>query len=216
MCQDHQFWLNWWVNFAVAFGTIGAVVFALFGDFIKARRFPPKLRLRLKNRKGEKTPVYYTEKDAMGKEIQRTDDARYYHLVVSNEARWSKSTETEVLLKKIEECVHNKGYQTTWSGEVPLEWTRSILYGRGRTVGSAKSCDLCSVGKKIWFRIQVLNPPGSLKYLYTKKTSLILTIQAQGVESDSPDTKFKIEWDGLWDDDDDKMLHHLIVKELID
>jgi hypothetical protein len=50
---EQQFWWNWWVSFAIAFGTITAVLVALFGDWFKARIFPPKLRLSYPTQGGE-------------------------------------------------------------------------------------------------------------------------------------------------------------------
>ena len=37
---DCHFWWNWWVNFAVAFGTLLLAAVALFGDKLASEVFP--------------------------------------------------------------------------------------------------------------------------------------------------------------------------------
>lgn len=49
--------MNWWVNVAVAAGTISAVLVALFGEAFRTKFFPPKLSLELANSNGEATRV---------------------------------------------------------------------------------------------------------------------------------------------------------------
>lgn len=46
---------DFWINVAVAVGTIGAVWATLFGKWFRAKVFPPKLLLRLHDPEGEST-----------------------------------------------------------------------------------------------------------------------------------------------------------------
>jgi hypothetical protein len=79
---------------AIAVGTIGAVVVALFGGWLRARLVPPKLALRLVDDRGRETPVLLT---APNGDIRKTV-GRWYHLRVVNERRWSPVTEVQVFL----------------------------------------------------------------------------------------------------------------------
>ena len=210
----NQFWWNWWVNVIIAAATVSAVLLALFGDIIKARLFHPKLALRLKNSTGEKTKVFYKTKSSDGRDIQTEEDARYYHLILSNNARWSKSNNTQVFLQKLEETDPDKKFQTKWDGEVPMEWLHHSLYPITRTVGSEIHCDLCSVGQNKWIRLHPVLAPATLKYIYQTKVNLRLTLQAKGDEGDSQKIKISIAWDGFWDGDETEMAKHLIIKNV--
>ncbi len=55
------------VQVAIAVGTIGAVVVALFGGWLRGHLVPPKLILKLKNTEGSMTPVTLTEPDGSTK-----------------------------------------------------------------------------------------------------------------------------------------------------
>jgi hypothetical protein len=105
-----MFWWNWWVNVAVATGTITAVLVALFGDAFRAKFFPPKLSLELANRNGEATRV----QGSAGQE-----EARYYHVRVSNSRRWSPANQVQIVLLQVEEPDPNRNLQVVWRGDIP-------------------------------------------------------------------------------------------------
>jgi hypothetical protein len=81
MSPDNQFWWNWWVNFAVAFATVAAVLVALYGEQWRANLFPPLLQLRLLGSAGERTELRRANGDV--------DDVRYNYVQVSNARRGS-------------------------------------------------------------------------------------------------------------------------------
>src|SRR5712691_4753665 len=84
MSAESQFWWNWWVSLGAAIATLAAVLVALFGDWIKARLFSPKLVLSLRNATGERTTVTLQWQTEQGLQ-QRIEEARYYHVRVSNQ-----------------------------------------------------------------------------------------------------------------------------------
>jgi hypothetical protein len=45
--MGREFWWNWFVQLAIAIGTIGAVIVALFGNRFRAFLLPPRLKLSL-------------------------------------------------------------------------------------------------------------------------------------------------------------------------
>jgi hypothetical protein len=75
-----------WVQEAGVLGTWVIGVLALFGDRIRAWCFKPKLRLELKSDVGSYSPQREREN---GKEVTR--HARYYHLRVTNRAKYPKA-----------------------------------------------------------------------------------------------------------------------------
>jgi hypothetical protein len=48
---------KFWVDVVIAIGTLAAVVVALFGEWLRARMFSPKLTLTLASPRGDPTPV---------------------------------------------------------------------------------------------------------------------------------------------------------------
>jgi hypothetical protein len=88
-----QFWMNWWVQLAVALCTLLAVPVALFGQGFRAKFFPPRLSLTVADPDGEKTKVRITwTENNISKE--RLEDARYYRLSVSNARHWSPANQS--------------------------------------------------------------------------------------------------------------------------
>ncbi|PYT66222.1 MAG: hypothetical protein DMG39_27220 [Acidobacteria bacterium] len=81
---DQQFWWNWGVNLSVAVFTFLAVLVALFGEKLRARFFPPILKLKLLRKEGEKAPLTRLNEQGV---VEHVDDSRYYHLHVWNERR---------------------------------------------------------------------------------------------------------------------------------
>ena len=143
------FWWKWWPQVAVAVGTIGAVLVALFGQAFRAKFFPPKLSLRLENTSGEA--------------IQESAwKARYYHLRVSNSRRWSPAHEVRVVLLREEEPGPNEELQVTWSGNVPLIWKNQPVHPLLRTIGPSAWADLCSVKESKILRIHPMIRPNNL------------------------------------------------------
>jgi len=214
MNTDCHFWWNWWVNFGIAIATFAAVLVALFGDNIKARLFHSKLLISLRNSTGEKTKVHFNWTNEKGEQEQRTEDARYYHMRVTNQARWPSSNQTQVFLQRVEQPGPDGALQIKWDGEVPMEWTHQSIYPLARTIGPDAYCDLCSVGEGKWIRLHPVIAPNSLEIIYRTKTVLVLSLQAKGNEGESPIARFKIAWDGIWEDGETEMARHLVVKDI--
>lgn len=213
MNSDCHFWLNWWVNVAIAIATFSAVLVALFGKRIRAQWFRPKLTLTLDSTIGEKIPAWilsYID----GREQRRSEATRYYRIRVTNEERWQSATQTQVYLLRVEEPGPDNVLQTKWAGELPLIWTHQSIFPIARTIGPSATIDLCSVlqGKGIY--LHPLIEPINFQLQYTNAVSLILSLQAKANEGESDISRFKIAWDGKWEDGDNEMAQHLIVKDI--
>lgn len=210
MTPDEQFWWNWWVNLAVAAGTLAAVVVALFGEWLRARMFRPKLALALDNPLGVPTPIQLTSPNGES----RMEAGRFYHVRVSNSARWPAATQVQVNLLRIEEPGPDGAWQMKWAGEVPLGWSLQEIRPLTRVIGPPALCDLCSVVKGKWVELHPVIVPHNLADLARRreKVQMIVTLQAQAAEANSDLVRIQIAWNGGWEDGEAEMAKHLVIR----
>jgi hypothetical protein len=213
MSGEKQFWLNFTVNSLLALFTFGVVIVALFGDVFRKKIFPPLLSLKILHPEGEKTPIRLITTTEEGTK-EREEDARFYPIQVSNQRRWSPANQTQVSLVRLEEPGPGGEWQVTWSGDIPMRWRHQEIHPTSRTIGPTADCDLCSVIKGKWLELLPLLSPLNLKLKWREGTTIIVSLQAKSNEGDSPIVRIKIAWDGEWEDGDQEMKHHLVVKEL--
>jgi hypothetical protein len=203
---------KFWVDVVIAIGTLAAVVVALFGEWLRARMFSPKLTLTLASPRGDPTPVTVTAPNG----TSRVEQARYYRLRVSNQVPWPKATQTRVQLIRLEEPGPDGQLQLKWAGEVPLQWTNQQIVPLERTIGSSATCDLCSVVRGKWLELHPVIMPSNLEDLARRRTAANITVSLKvtSSEADSRIHRFQIDWDGRWSDGEIEMAQHLIIKPL--
>jgi len=205
MLPECQFWWNWWVNFAVAAGTLLLAAIALFGDKLRARFFPPRLELRIRAPEGEKTPLT----DQNGKFL---DDARYYYILVSNSRRWSPAEQTQVFLTRIEVPGPSDDLQVKWFGDIPVRWRNQEFVPLLRTVGPNIDCDFCRVEKKGILVLMPLVPANNFPVVWKGSCKFVVTLEARSDVADSQMFRVLVTWDGQWDDGVEEMKQHLQIK----
>lgn len=211
MTPDTQFWWNWWISAAVAFGTFAAVFVALFRDF-RSKFFPPRLTLKLAVPEGEKAKVRLTWLE-QGEPKERGEDARYYHIRVSNDRRQlSPAKAVQVFLIRMEEPGPDGELQVKWIGDIPMRWRNQEFFPLTRTIGPPYDSDLCCVVKGKWLELLPLIAPYNLDVKRTQKSLFVLSLQARANETDSAILRVQISWDGGWEDGDLEMKNHLKVK----
>ena len=201
-----QFWWNWWVSFAVAAGTIGAVIVALFGQAFRAKYFPAKLTLDIVSADGELTAL----QSQNGTSIQ----TRFYHIRVTNSRRWSPGTGVSVVLLQVEEPGPDGRLQIRWTGDVPFGWRHRQLFPVSRTIGAQADIDLCSVTQSGHLQLHLLLIPFNLEAVRSKASTMVLSVQARGDQTDSTVLRVQIAWDGKWEQGAAEMRHHLDVKKI--
>lgn len=209
MDPTDQFWWNWAVNLAVAVGTLAAAFVALFGDWIKARLFRPRLLVKLANKEGELTTAVLLSPNGETRE----EKARVYHLRVTNSARWPTATQVQVHIIRLEEPGPDGELLLKWAGDVPLRWKLQEIHPISRTVGPPADCDLCSVIRGKWLELHPLIVPNNLPARRLEKADLVVSVQARSNEGESNIRRFRISWDGRWEDGEMEMIHHLVIKE---
>ena len=204
--------MNDWVQLAIAVATFAAVLVALFGDWMRARIFKPRLILGLVSAVGESTTVQLTPPSGE----PRTEKARFYHVRVSNSVPWPKASQVQIYLIRIEEPGPDGQLQVKWASEVPIKWKFQEINPLVRTVGPAADCDLCSVIKGKWVELHPLIVPYNLAPFVIKRTAtdMVVSLEVRSTEVTSGIARFRISWDGQWEDGDTEMTHHLVVNQL--
>jgi hypothetical protein len=211
--SECQFWWNWWVQFAVAAGTLVLAFAAIWGRRIESWLFRPKLILKLLSEDGTLT---YVELRSPDDGTTRTESARYYHLHIRNAMRWPNATNVQVVLFRVDEPGPDGVYQQVWAGAMPMRWAVPALVPPQVTVGQARDCDLLNVVKGKWLALNVgtqLNNLKSLRRVAEAPVHWRLHFEARSDEGNSNIVMIFADWDGQWADDTQEMKRHLVVRE---
>ncbi|MGH7298193.1 MAG: hypothetical protein ACRELB_24850 [Polyangiaceae bacterium] len=204
-----QFWWQWAVSFAVAVGTVGTVIVALFGKALRAKLFPSRLDLTLLSTEGEPSEVRQVSAGGLA---TNPVPARYYHLLVSNSRRWSSIHGVQVFLTRVEEPGPQGRFQACWQGEVPMRWRHQEAYPVMRTIGAPAHADLCFVVKGSDVSLEPLFRPFTLRVEIEKKKRIRAFFQARGDEGDSEVLCVEIAWAGTWRDGAKEMAKSLAIE----
>jgi len=215
MSQIQQFWMNWGAQIAVAVATLLAVAVALFGQAFRSKFFPPQLCAQLANPKGERTRVRLNWQEG-DRPMEREEDARYYHLRVWNERRWSPAQQTQAVLLRVDEPDAGGVLVPVWTGDIPVGWRHQVVSPLQRTVGPEAFADICSVVKGKWLQLHTLIQPNNLQTIRRSACTLVLHLQARASEVDSRVVQIRVAWDGGWEDGANEMTRHLKIEELHD
>lgn len=208
-------WWDW--DAALTIATFLVVLAALFGEWVRAHLFKPKLRLTLEKPRGEEAEAEYLSPEDEERGYFTVGDvrkvaARYYHLRVSNERRWSPATQVQVYLLRIDERRADGQFRPQWSGEIPLLWQYYEALTPIRTIGPSRNCALCSVVKGKWMGLHPAVMPLGFKGRYRDTANLRLLLQAQSIEVNSDPVLVQIDWDGEWEDGEVEMGKHMVVR----
>lgn len=194
--------LDQWIQIAVAIGTIGATVIALFGQpiryFIGLR---PKLRLRLLNDEGEFFPSL-------------TPKLRYYHIKAWNDSQLFQATNVRVVISKIARPTADGSYkEEELIGPLQLLWRFSKYHTQFATIGHEEICDLGHITEKEFTFTTLVMPKDFLGNIESgQKARIELMAIADNAKSDP--IYLEIAWNGNWSDDTIKMKNNLVIKEI--
>ena len=208
---DAQFGWTLFINTMVAVGTIGSVVAALFGNILRAKMLPPKLRFNLVNPAGEKN----TAKDReTGEDISAV---RYYHLRIDNlNRRWTPATSLALHLVRLDVRRPDGTFGPEWVGDAPVRCRDQELYPLRQVVGRSIQYDLCSVMKDpvLALYLHPIAAPNNLTWQWAGACQFIASLQAKSTEVDSDIARVRVSWDGQWEEGEKEMLNHLQVELL--
>ena len=205
-----------WISLGPWFGALATFLAVLVALRLHIKIFPPLLTLKLLSTDGEATTVTITTQNDGEVVSSRSEQARYYHLRLTNERSWIVATDVGVLLVGIETEDASGNYVEVWSGSLPVVATHYGVHPT-RTLGAApQDFDLCSVVRNKWLQLHTLIVPNNFPYRYRvgKEVRLRLTFQARSLEALSRLFVFELAWDCQWEDDTIKMRRHMVVKQL--
>lgn len=189
------------IQFFIAIGTCGAVMVALWGEWIKYYLWPLSLRIEPHNTKGV---------------LGGDPDSIYYHLRVVNSRKWRIAKNCRVNLLEI-----HKQYPNGEFYPIPIVVESSFFWSPRS--GSRINYDV-NDWKEFDFLISVQNhnvrplisfyprefegnvsPGGKVRY--------VLQIVAEGFRSERQ--IFEVAWDGNWTTNLAEMGRHLTIRELV-
>lgn len=200
---DSQFFWYMICQWVLAVGTFLVAVFALWGHMIRLRWFGPKLRIALKDRKGE---------------VSMFSDgvvSRYYHLRVWNKRRAAPAHNVRVVIKALyRPSADGTMVQITLSGPLQLAWQFQGSNPQFQTIGAESTCDLGFIRQGEVFNLSTLFHHISFDRTVMEGQNMIVGIMAFSDEVESNELKLEIAFDGIWSDDSDEMLRHMVIKEL--
>lgn len=162
-------------------GGLGGAIFTWITN--RKFRLPPALQLRLVRNEGERGRIK--------RDQGSFENARYYHLRVSNSRRSSPATDVQVILTRLEEPGPDGTYQVAWVGEVPMRWRNQESSPLTRTIGPEADCDLCCVGERRWLSLMPLITPFTMNALKNEQWRVALLLQVRATQADS--ATFRVE-----------------------
>lgn len=208
---------HWWVDAVVAFGTLLAVVVALFAEPLKRWLCSPKFEIQLKSKSGELTPVTI-KAPVTGK--TRSEQGRYYHLSVRNSG-CSTAKNTAVYLTHLLLRDAGDTWYQAWSGETPLSWRHGELYPLLREIGSTPvDADLFALVRDKWLDLRVVVRPFALPTdtdspgRWKEKVEMVVSVQIKAIDAQSEQKLFHVVWDGCWQDGDTEIVRHFQIRPI--
>jgi hypothetical protein len=202
-------------EWVAAVATFLAVLVALR---LHTRVFPPKLTLKLRSEDGEATKAILSAQQN-GVIVETSErDARYYHVMLSNERPWFVATDVDVYLVSVKTKDANDQYAEIWSGSLPMVASHYGIHPN-RTLGAdPREYDLCAVVRDKWLELPVRIVPNNFPNKIrvgegASRMQYLITCQARSLEAVSPRISFTIAWDGQWNDDTIRMRQHMVVRQ---
>jgi hypothetical protein len=179
------------------------------GVALKDVLLPPRLEVAIPNQVGE-----LTELTQRGNFIDLT---RYYYLQVANTRRkWSSPAhKVQLFLLRLELLQPTQQTRGEWLGAVPIRWRNHEHVPKARTIGPTVDCDFVRVVRNApTLELLPAFRPNNLRTLWTAPCVFIAHVQARSNEVDSEIVRFKVTWDGQWDEDPDAMRKHLQIEQV--
>lgn len=219
MDEIAKFWWGWWVQFGIAFGTIAAVIMAMFGDRIRAAIFKPSLTLSLSNAEGEASTntvsSHKIDKETGEVEVHESDPRNvWYFFGIA-----AKGTRSPILNDVVVSCIKVEltnlaGHTNTeWQGEVPVGWREqrrtylavgtkilAIPYVYHR-VGIPREFKIIEAMHGKWVEIAAPSIPRGSEDKFRWRTgpvNITVHLRAKSLETASNVLKVKITWTGKW------------------
>jgi hypothetical protein len=195
-----------WIALAGVVGTWVLAAAAFWGERIKY--WFPFLR-----------PELIVEPVGLGQVVKQNPsglNARYYHLRVRNlRPRQFPAHEAVVFVTCVEKPDANGQPFIVFDETVPITWVRQEHYGSviSRTIGPDQTANLLWVREDGRFQFELVQPqPNHFpEPILSGRADFWVTVQVRSIEVDSRPRRFKVAWDGQWQDGATEIAKHLVV-----
>ena len=185
-----------------AIGTVSVAVLAIWGDKIRAAIAGPKLKLELRDTRGNLT-FRANQKSTI-----------YYHIKLTNKRRWSPAEHVRVLVTGIEKKRPDGTYfPESLVAPLQLTWAYPQFHELLPTIATNDVCDLGFLDEDAQrFNLSLYVVPHNFRGYVKPNQSMRVSIvaSAHNYESKSP-LVLEISWDGTWSDNMDEMQRHLVI-----
>lgn len=194
----------WWSE-AGTVGTWALAIIALWGDWLKARLFPPILSVELLNKHG--ADLIETQFADRSKAM-----SRYYHLKVTNKRKLSPAVKVQVVISSISKPGPNGTPQIALQEPLPLRWRHQEFQPLLLTVGhEERHADVLFVNDRKQLILLPLFATNNLQSVYVGKTELWIAARAEGENCASKPFVIHVAWDGEWNPGEAEMAKHLQI-----
>ena len=188
-----------------AIGTVSVAILAIWGDRVRALLVGPKIKIALRSPRGNLT---FTQDDK---------NVVYYHISVTNQRTWSPARNLVIKLTKIESKAADGTYQpVSLVHQLQFTWAHPQFHEISPTVTSSDMCDfgLLAEGAGHFQPSFYVMPNDFGGYVQKgQSTRFTITATADNYHSKTP-LIIEVAWDGVWTDDTEALMRHLVVQEV--
>lgn len=183
-------------------------IIAIWGDWIRSKFSPLKLKIEPQNLNGELT---------LAVNGPNTAKVYYYHLKLVNQSNWQIARHCRVLLTGMYKKDTTGAFiYTNFNALHPFEWTPAEEGKEYVDITDSHVFDFGRISENSnSFIISTKRYPNNFKgILYPNETiRYCLKIDAVGFRQKKHQI-FEVTWNGQWSDDEDIMKHNVVIKEI--
>jgi hypothetical protein len=187
-----------------AIGTVAVAILAIWGEKVRALVAGPKLRLSLRDSRGNLTV--------------RANGRRtvYYHILVRNERTWSPATSVRITVTSIEKRRPDGTYfLETVVAPLQLTWAYAEVHELLPTIVESDTCDLGFLDEDAnRFTLPLYVTPNNFRGYVGPNEAMRVHIVGSGYNVSTDPLVLQVSWDGVWSSDMDELQRHLVIQEV--
>jgi hypothetical protein len=181
---------------------------AIWGDRIRSRYSPLRLKIEPQNLKGELTTWYNGP---------NTGKVYYYHLKVVNKSNWQLAKHCRVLLTGMYKKDSKDSFvYTEFNALHPFEWTPAEDVKEYVDITDSHVFDFGRIYENVnSFKVATRRYPNNFKGILMPNEIIryCLKIDAVGFRQEK-DQIFEVTWNGQWSDDEEIMKNNVKIREV--
>lgn len=198
---------NLLIELMAAIGTISVAIIAIWGDWIRTKLTPPKLKIVTLNTRGELT------------NFSNGTQVIYYHLKVINSRPWTIAKNCKVLLKAISKELPSGLFQNLPLNANPsFIWAPSEITPQAINLAKEHVFDFGLLAENGTEFRPVLNLfPNNFQGFVRAGQKIRLSLQPYADNYLTEKNQvFEVAWNGDWSDNLDTMSGNLTIREIIE